>query len=100
MEIAYYEFPTALTQTENGWQVDCMGFGTKRRVICKQIVDCTGGAEVVGLLGLERLRGEERQPGHTSSRLEILTILHQANSNAFTCTGPTLLIPEPLRWPT
>ena len=63
VEIAYYEFPTALTQTENGWQVDCMGFGTKRRVICKQIVDCTGGAEVVGLLGLERFRGEERQPG-------------------------------------
>ena len=31
VEIAYYEFPTALTQTENGWQVDCMGFGTKRR---------------------------------------------------------------------
>jgi hypothetical protein len=63
VEIAYYEFPTTLTQTENGWQVDCMGFGTKRRVLCKQIVDCTGGAEVVGLLGLERLRGEERQPG-------------------------------------
>ena len=63
VEIAYYEFPTALTQTENGWQVDCMGFGTKRRVLCKQIIDCTGGAEVVGLLGLERLRGEERQPG-------------------------------------
>ena len=63
VEIAYYEFPTALTQTENGWQVDCMGFGTKRRVLCKQIIDCTGGAEVVGLLGLDRLRGEERQPG-------------------------------------
>jgi hypothetical protein len=63
VEIAYYEFPTALTQTVNGWQVDCMGFGTKRRVLCKQIIDCTGGAEVVGLLGLERLRGEERQPG-------------------------------------
>ena len=58
------------------------GFRTKRRVICKQIVDCTGGAEVVGLLGLERLRGEERHRAHTSSRLEILTILHQANSNA------------------
>jgi hypothetical protein len=63
VEIAYYEFPTVLTQTENGWQVDCVGFGTKRRVLCKQIIDCTGGAEVVGLIGLERLRGEERQPG-------------------------------------
>jgi hypothetical protein len=31
--------------------------------LCKQIIDCTGGAEVVGLLGLPRLREEERQPG-------------------------------------
>ena len=29
---------------------------------CKQIIDCTGGAEVVGLLGLPRLREEETQP--------------------------------------
>ena len=63
VEIAYYEFPTAITKTKEGWQVDCMGFGTKRRVLCKQIVDCTGGAEVVGILGFERLREEERQPG-------------------------------------
>ena len=63
VEIAYYEFPTAITKTKEGWQVDCMGFGTKRRVRCKQIVDCTGGAEVVGMLGFERLREEERQPG-------------------------------------
>ena len=63
VEIAYYEFPTAITKTKKGWQVDCMGFGTKRRVLCKQIVDCTGGAEVVGMLGFERLREEERQPG-------------------------------------
>ena len=63
IEIAYYEFPTAITKTKEGWQVDCMGFGTKRRVLCKQIVDCTGGAEVVGMLGFERLREEERQPG-------------------------------------
>ena len=63
VEIAYYEFPQAVTETGDGWQVDCVGFGTKRRVRCKQIIDCTGGAEVVGLLGLPRLREEERQPG-------------------------------------
>jgi hypothetical protein len=51
VEIAYYEFPQAVTKTEKGWQVDCVGFGTKRRVRCKQIIDCTGGAEVAGLLG-------------------------------------------------
>lgn len=63
VEIAYHEFPQAVTKTDKGWQVDCVGFGTKRRVNCKQIIDCTGGAEVVGMLGMERLREEERQPG-------------------------------------
>ena len=63
VELAYYEFPSSINKTENGWQVDCLGFGTRRRVFCKQIIDCTGGAEVVGLLGYERLREDERQPG-------------------------------------
>lgn len=63
VQIAYHEFPQTVTRTEAGWQVDCIGFGTKRRVNCKQIIDCTGGAEVVGLIGLPRLREEERQPG-------------------------------------
>ncbi|MDP6358025.1 MAG: FAD-dependent oxidoreductase [Planctomycetota bacterium] len=63
VDIAYYEFPQAVTKKDGGWQVDCVGFGTKRRVLCKQIIDCTGGAEVVGLLRLPRLREDERQPG-------------------------------------
>jgi hypothetical protein len=63
VEIAYYEFPQSIKKTEKGWQVDCVGFGTHRRVTCKQIIDCTGGAEVVGMLGFERLRENERQPG-------------------------------------
>lgn len=63
VQIAYYEFPQAVSRTASGWRVDCAGFGTKRRVFCKQIVDCTGGAEVVGMLGFARLREEERQPG-------------------------------------
>lgn len=63
VKIAYYEFPQAISKTTEGWQVDCVGFGTQRRVLCKQIVDCTGGAEVVGLMGLPRLRDEQIQPG-------------------------------------
>jgi len=63
VQIAYYEFPQAITKTAERWQVDCAGFGTKRHVLCKQIIDCTGGAEVVGMLNLPRLRGEEIQPG-------------------------------------
>lgn len=63
VEIAYYEFPQSIKKTDEGWQVDCVGFGTNRRVLCKQIIDCTGGAEMVGMLKLPRLREEERQPG-------------------------------------
>ncbi len=76
--IAYYEFPDTVTKTEAGWQVDCIGFGTKRRVLCRQIVDCTGGAEVVGLLGYPRLREEERQPG---SFLYMLGKAHEPGRN-------------------
>jgi hypothetical protein len=62
--VAYYEFPAEIRQGAEGrWQVTCLGFGTRRNVICKQIVDCTGGAEVVGMLGHARLREDERQPG-------------------------------------
>lgn len=63
VKIAYYEFPQSITKAGEGWEVQCVGFGTRRKVRCKQVIDCTGGAEVVGLLGLPRLREEERQPG-------------------------------------
>ncbi len=63
VEIAYHESPHTITKTKDGWQVDCVGFGTNRRVLCKQIVDCTGGAEIAGMLGHPRFRGEIRQPG-------------------------------------
>jgi len=63
VEIAYYESPQSITETTGGWRVDCAGFGTLRRVLCNQIIDCTGGAEVVGMLNFPRLREEETQPG-------------------------------------
>jgi len=63
VQIAFYEFPQAVRQTAGGWEVDGVGFGTRRRVSCRQIIDCTGGAEVVGMLGLPRLRDQETQPG-------------------------------------
>ncbi len=78
VEIAYYEFPQSVTKTATGWQVDCVGFGTKRRIQCKQIIDCTGGAEVVGMLGFPRFREEERQPG---SYLFMLGEKHEPGSN-------------------
>lgn len=61
--IAYYEFPLSVEKTTDGWMVDTVGPGTHRRVLCRQIVDCTGGAGVVGMLSLPRLRESETQPG-------------------------------------
>jgi hypothetical protein len=70
VEIAYYESPQSILKTKDGWQVDCVGFGTRRSVLCKQIIDCTGGAEVVGLLNYSRLREEETQPGSLLFQLD------------------------------
>ena len=61
--IAYYEFPLAIEKAADGWLVETVGPQTRRRITCKQLVDCTGGADVVGLLNMPRLRGEETQPG-------------------------------------
>ncbi len=61
--ICYYEFPTSVQSAGDQWLVDAVGPGTRRRVRCSQIIDCTGGADVVGMLGLPRLREEETQPG-------------------------------------
>lgn len=63
VEMAYHEFIQSAKATPGGWEISCAGFGTNRKVRCKQIVDCTGGAEVVGLLGYERMREDETQPG-------------------------------------
>lgn len=78
VRIAYYEFPRAVTRTNEGWQVECIGFGTKRQVNCKQIIDCTGGAEIVGLCGFPRLHEQDRQPG---SYLFMLGEAHEPGRN-------------------
>ena len=38
------------------------GAGVNYQLRCKQIIDCRN-ATVVGMLGFERMRGDERQPG-------------------------------------
>ncbi len=63
VEIAYHEFIQSAKATPEGWELGCVGFGTNRKVTCKQIIDCTGGAEVVGMLGFERMREDITQPG-------------------------------------
>ncbi|MHC4119231.1 MAG: FAD-dependent oxidoreductase [Planctomycetota bacterium] len=61
--VVYYEFPLSVEKSADGWLLESVGPGTRRQVTCKQIIDCTGGADVVGMLGMPRLRGKETQPG-------------------------------------
>jgi hypothetical protein len=89
VKIAYYEFPQSINRTTDGWQVDCVGFGTQRRVYCKQIIDCTGGAEVVGLTGLPRMREEQIQPGTMLFKLDTPNRPGRPNDTG----GPGLLTP-------
>ncbi len=63
VSLAYYQFPQKVTETDTGWVVDVVGQGVQYQLRCKQIIDCTGGATVVGMLGLERMREDTRQPG-------------------------------------
>ncbi len=59
VEIRYYEFPTAVRRIRGGWAVDLCGKGgTDVCIRCRQLVDCTGNADVVAKAGFARLRGE------------------------------------------
>jgi len=67
--IHYHAAPTAIEAVAEGWRVTTVAAGDTRVIVCKQLVDCTGNGAVAGLLGLERMRGEERQPGSLDYRI-------------------------------
>src|SRR5688572_33361986 len=69
VQLRYYEFPTSITPTPTGWRVHLVGKGTEVEVAAKQLVDCTGNAAVVGLVGLPREREKVSQPGTLIYRL-------------------------------
>lgn len=63
VSLNYHEFPEAVRATATGWEVETVGKGMRRRIACRQLIDCTGGADMVGLIGLPRRREKEAQPG-------------------------------------
>ncbi|MBN1492318.1 MAG: FAD-dependent oxidoreductase [Phycisphaerae bacterium] len=67
--VAYYESPLSVRETDGGWLVETAGKGLRRTITCRQLIDCTGGADVVGMIGLARLREAESQPGTLIFRL-------------------------------
>ena len=63
VDLHFYESPTRVDRTENGWEVETVGKNVRRVIRTKQLIDCSGGAEAVAMAGLPRLREEETQPG-------------------------------------
>jgi hypothetical protein len=69
VQLRYYEFPLAIEVVADGWKVRLAGKGTQIEVVAKQLVDCTGNASVVGMIGLPRCREKTTQPGTLMYRL-------------------------------
>ena len=61
--LSYYQFPQTVETTSEGWRVNVVGKGAQHSINCKQLIDSTGGGDVVGMLGFDRLREETIQPG-------------------------------------
>ena len=69
VQLRYYESPSAITRIAGGWKVRLVGKGTDLEITTRQLIDCTGNAAVIGLVGLRRLREQTAQPGTLIYRL-------------------------------
>jgi len=65
----YHEIVTGIRDLGDTWQVETVGKGLRRTITAREVIDCTGDADLVGMLGLPRLRGDVRQPGTLIFRL-------------------------------
>jgi len=63
VQIRYYETPVKAEFNDNHWEVETIGKGTHVKIVCNQLIDCTGNAAVTSLAGLRVLRENETQPG-------------------------------------
>ncbi|MEM1213181.1 MAG: FAD-dependent oxidoreductase [Planctomycetota bacterium] len=69
IDLRYHTAPRSAQWLEEGvvFRVDLQGKNQRTTIRCRELIDCTGGAEIVGMLGYERVLGDEasgrRQPG-------------------------------------
>jgi hypothetical protein len=66
----YHEFVQDARPVGDLWEVTSVGRGVTRITAAKEIIDCTGDADVVRILGLGVLRDEVRQPGTYQYKIE------------------------------
>lgn len=63
VKIRYYETPVKAEFNGNKWEVETIGKGSYNKIVCDQLIDCTGNAFVTSLAGLRVLREDQTQPG-------------------------------------
>lgn len=63
VQIRFYETPVDIQFKKNNWEVETIGKGTHTKIICTQVIDCTGNAALTSLAGFGVLRERETQPG-------------------------------------
>jgi hypothetical protein len=66
----YHEFVRDVRAVGDRWEVTSMGRGIERLTTAREIVDCTGDADVVRILGLPTLHDDARQPGAYQYKIE------------------------------
>jgi hypothetical protein len=69
VQLRYYEMPLSIQPANQGWLVRIAGKCQQIEVRARQVLDCTGNAAVIGLMGLPRQRETATQPGTLIYRL-------------------------------
>ena len=69
VNIRYYETPTQIEFINGKWEVETVGKGTKTRITCDQVIDCTGNAFIASMAGFDVLREADTQPGSLVYRI-------------------------------
>lgn len=70
VEIHYHEFIGEIVQEGNFWIITSYARGIKRITKCREVIDCSGDADVTRALGLAVDKSPKRQPGTLEYRIE------------------------------
>lgn len=63
VELHFHELVLATKPLTDGWSVETAGKGQRRVISCKELIDCTGDADIVAMLGYPRVASAVKQPG-------------------------------------
>jgi FAD dependent oxidoreductase len=70
VEVRYYETASDIQFKDNNWEVETIGKGSHTRIVCNQLIDCTGNAVLTSMAGFNVLREKEIQPGTLMFRID------------------------------